>query len=124
MSKYRLTKTFRFEASHQLIGHDGRCSRLHGHSWIGKIVVEGPALHQSGPKKGMLVDYGDIKVAVQSLVDDYLDHHHLNETLEMDSPTSELIAKWIYDQLYDKIPGLAMIVVEETCTSSCQYIGG
>jgi 6-pyruvoyltetrahydropterin/6-carboxytetrahydropterin synthase len=32
-------KEVRFEAAHRLPYHDGKCQRLHGHSWIGRVYV-------------------------------------------------------------------------------------
>lgn len=118
---YRLEKTFRFEASHQLMGHDGKCARLHGHSWIGKVVLEGEELAATGPKTGMLIDYGDISAAVKPLVEEYLDHWHLNDTLKTDHPTSEGVARWIYQQLKPILPNLVEVRIEETCTSAATY---
>ncbi|NES89229.1 6-carboxytetrahydropterin synthase, partial [Okeania sp. SIO2B9] len=69
-------KEFRFEASHQLPNHDGKCARLHGHSWRGVIYVSGNELVNSGGKQGMIMDYGDIKKHLKPLLDDYLDHYH------------------------------------------------
>jgi 6-pyruvoyltetrahydropterin/6-carboxytetrahydropterin synthase len=120
---YRLWKHFKFEASHQLPHHDGKCKRLHGHSWVGKVIVEGDLLFKEGPKAGMLMDYSDIAKAINPLVEQYLDHWHLNDSLKMESPTSELVAKWVYDELLKSPigPFLAMVEINETCTSSCQY---
>jgi len=88
----------------QLENHDGKCARLHGHSWIGRIVCEGDKLQESGPKKNMLIDYGDLKNILTRMVDKYLDHHHLNSTLNTNSPTSEFIAQWIYHYLKEQLP--------------------
>lgn len=122
---FRLEKEFRFEAAHHLPHHDGKCSRLHGHSWVGRIVVEGEELHLTGPKKGMLLDYGYMKIRLQDMVDLYLDHHFLNETLKTDEPTSERIAEWVFNYLKEQDTELARLLVEvqisETCTSSCTY---
>lgn len=118
---FRLEKEFRFEASHQLIHHDGKCARLHGHSWVGRIVCEGPDLIQTGSKQGMLMDYGDMKTALEYWVEAFLDHHHLNQTLQMESPTSEAIAQWLFDNLKPALPLLTEVIVEETCTSRCIY---
>ncbi|MGK7918690.1 MAG: 6-carboxytetrahydropterin synthase QueD [Trichodesmium sp.] len=117
-------KEFRFEASHQLPNHDGKCARLHGHSWRGVIYISGNKLVNSGAKQGMVMDFGDIKKYLKPLLDDYLDHYHLNETTGLLNPTSEAIAKWIYEQLEDKIPGLVAIRIDETCTSQCIYSKG
>lgn len=118
---YILTKKFRFEASHRLPHHDGKCARLHGHSWNGELIVQGEKLHSDGAKQGMLIDYADIKKVLEPLIDNKLDHHHLNDSLPLESPTSENIAKYIYDYIKPKLPELIAVRIEETCTSSCTY---
>jgi 6-pyruvoyltetrahydropterin/6-carboxytetrahydropterin synthase len=116
-----LSKSFRFEASHQLKHHDGKCARLHGHSWLGRVYVRSCELVADGPKQGMVIDFADINKPLKALVETFLDHHHLNETLDMDSPTCENIARWIFERLYNHVPGLVAVRIEETCTSSCTY---
>jgi len=123
MSVWRLTKKFKFEASHQLMHHDGKCARLHGHSWNGEIMVEDFALAQTGPKKNMVMDFGDMKAPLKLLVKKYLDHWHLNDTLKTEMPTSEFVAQWIYDKLKPDLPKLVAVVIEETCTSRCEFVG-
>jgi 6-pyruvoyltetrahydropterin/6-carboxytetrahydropterin synthase len=118
---FRLTKEFRFEASHQLPAHDGKCARLHGHSWRGRVVVRGDVLVDSGPKVGMLLDYGDIKRAVEPLVREHLDHWHLNDSTGLLNPTSEELARWVFERLRPALPMLEAVIIEETCTSSCEY---
>lgn len=121
---FRLEKEFRFEASHQLPCHDGKCARLHGHSWRGRIVCEGPNLLTDGPKTGMLMDYSDMKKALEPYIEEFLDHHHLNETLwpfKIHTPTSEEIARWLFNQLRPVLPLLVAVRIEETCTSACTY---
>ncbi len=122
--RWVIGKEFRFEASHKLPNHDGKCARLHGHSWRCVIYVAGNKLINSGAKQGMIMDYEDIKKQIKPLLDNYLDHYHLNETTGLANPTSEAIAKWIYDRLEDKIPGLIAVKVDETCTSQCIYSKG
>ena len=118
---FRLEKQIRFEASHQLPFHDGKCARLHGHSWIAVLILEHDELIAEGPKAGMLLDFGDISAAVKPLLDTKLDHWHLNETLGLINPTSEEIARWLHQQLIDRLPLLTAVRVEETCTSACEY---
>jgi 6-pyruvoyltetrahydropterin/6-carboxytetrahydropterin synthase len=118
---YRLRKKFTFEASHALPEHNGKCRRLHGHSWVGWLVVEGESLTPSGPKVGMLVDYGDLSAAIRPIVENHLDHWHLNESTGLPNPTSECLAKWIYDKVKPSLPELVAVIVEETCTSSAEY---
>ena len=124
LENWVIGKEFRFEASHQLPNHDGKCARLHGHSWRGVIYVAGNKLVNSGAKQDMIMDYGDIKKYLKPLLENYLDHYHLNETTGLANPTSETIAKWIYEQLENKIPGLVAVRIDETCTSQCIYSKG
>lgn len=121
---YILTKKFRFEASHQLLKHDGKCKRLHGHSWQGEIEVAGEKIHRSGAKQHMLIDYAELSRITKTLVDTYLDHYHLNDRLITSSPTSEFVARWIYDRVVRSLPKgirLVAVTIEETCTSRCRY---
>ena len=67
-----LRKTFRFEASHILPKHPGKCSRLHGHSWVLHVSVNGTV----NPETGFVQDFADISKVVQPIVE-ALDHRHL-----------------------------------------------
>jgi 6-pyruvoyltetrahydropterin/6-carboxytetrahydropterin synthase len=116
----KLTKTFHFEAAHDLPtfppGH--KCRRLHGHSFRFDVIVEGDV----DPAKGYLIDYGDIKTATTPIVHQ-LDHYYLNEIEGLNNPTSEILARWIFEKLRPALPMLSAIIVHETCTSSCEYRG-
>lgn len=120
---YRLSKEFRFEASHQLLRHDGKCQRMHGHSWRGFLICEGNGLIQTGPKENMLVDYGDMGAAAKEL-EALLDHRHLNEIVGSDMPTSEYLARWCFFRVHQAHPTLPLtrVVIAETCTSECEFI--
>ena len=118
---FELSKTFGFEAGHSLTYHDGRCKNPHGHSYLLTLRLSGNSLESDGPKKNMLVDFQDISKVVKPMIDDYFEHKWLNDTLENDSPTSEFIAKWIYDYLIDKLPLLESVTLAETTSSSVTY---
>jgi 6-pyruvoyltetrahydropterin/6-carboxytetrahydropterin synthase len=120
--QWLLAKEFRFEAAHKLPYHDGKCSRLHGHSWRGVVYVAGDTLVAKGAKQGMVMDYSDIKKYLNPLLDNYLDHYYLNESMGLESPTSEEIAAWIYEKLEQAgLAGLTAVRIDETCTSICLY---
>jgi 6-pyruvoyltetrahydropterin/6-carboxytetrahydropterin synthase len=112
-------REFTFEAAHRLThvpdGH--KCARLHGHSYRVEIRVAGPVDEQAG----WVLDFAEIKGAFAPL-HDLLDHHYLNEVEGLGNPTSENLARWIWDGLAGALP-LAEIVVRETCTSGCAYRG-
>ncbi|MDI5811434.1 6-carboxytetrahydropterin synthase, partial [Salmonella enterica subsp. enterica serovar Anatum] len=38
-------------------------------------------------------------------------------------PTSEVLAKWIWDQVKPVAPLLSAVMVKETCTAGCVYRG-
>jgi 6-pyruvoyltetrahydropterin/6-carboxytetrahydropterin synthase len=129
-----LKKTFRFEASHILPLHPGKCSRLHGHSWVLHVYVRG----KRDPKTGMVMDYADISEKMKPVVED-LDHRHLGAwEVEKNgmihhiggrrlwsvpwlpddwNPTSENLLYEIGRQLYKVDFYWSELALEETCTS-------
>lgn len=121
MPTWQLEKKFSFEAAHFLPNHDGKCARLHGHSWKGSVILEDNELITQGPKSGMIADFADISKVIDTIVEDHLDHFCLNSTLPMVSPTSEEVAQWLYEMIKEYLPQLVAVVIEETCTSACTY---
>lgn len=113
-------KEFTIEAAHRLpnVPDGHKCGRLHGHSFLIVIHVRG----EVSPSDGWVMDFSDIKLAFQPLYDQ-LDHHYLNEVEGLSNPTSENLARWIWDKLSPTMPTLAQVVVRETCTSGCIYRG-
>jgi len=118
--KLELRKSFQFEAAHRLpqLPPDHKCHRLHGHSFQMEVVVEGDC----DPRMGWVMDYAEISAAVKPLWE-RLDHYYLNEVPGLENPTSENIAKWLWDHLKPALPLLKEIVVAETCTAKCVYRG-
>lgn len=113
-------KQFQIEAAHLLpnVPPDHKCRRLHGHSFQIEVHVAGDL----DPALGWVMDYADIKVAFQPLFDQ-LDHRYLNDIEGLENPTSENLAIWVWDRLIDPLPSLTKVVVKETCTSGCTYLG-
>lgn len=118
---FTLTKEFRFEAAHMLPHHDGKCRNLHGHSFRGRIIVASKTLWMTGPKQSMVQDFSEIKRVLDPLVDKLLDHKYLNESLPLENPTSEEIARFVYNMVKRDLPLLVAVEIDETCTSSCRY---
>ena len=44
-------------------------------------------------------------------------------TGNLENPTSEVLAKWIWDQVKPVVPLLSAVMVKETCTAGCIYRG-
>jgi len=107
-----------FCGAHNLRGYEGKCENLHGHNWKVEIEVEKPKLD----KIGMVVDFRDVKKALSNILEK-LDHKHLNEVpyFKKHNPTSENIAKFIFDSLDKKISGIVKISIWETDTSCAVY---
>ena len=120
MSRMEIFKDFTFEAAHRLpnLPAEHKCSRLHGHSF--RIVI-----HVSGDldaDKGWVMDFADVKAAFAPILDQ-LDHHYLNDIEGLENPTSEIIAKWVWERLHPYLPQLSKIELHETCTAGCIYRG-
>jgi 6-pyruvoyltetrahydropterin/6-carboxytetrahydropterin synthase len=113
-------REFRFEAAHRLpnVPQGHKCARLHGHSFRVAVHVDGPV----GEDSGWVIDFADIKQAFKP-IHEALDHRYLNDIDGLENPTSEVLARWIWARLQPALPGLARIVVRETCTSGCEYRG-
>ena len=114
---YELRKSLCFESAHRLPhmpeGH--KCRRLHGHSFRATLILRG----ETQPN-GLVIDYGDISEAASPVIK-MLDHQFLNEVPGLENPTSEVLAKWIFERLQMSLPGLYQVIVSETCTTECRY---
>jgi 6-pyruvoyltetrahydropterin/6-carboxytetrahydropterin synthase len=105
---FRVTQEIEFCYGHRLLNYDGKCRFLHGHNGKAVIVLEGETLD----RRGMLVDFTDIKREIAGWIDATLDHrmilHHSDPVVEFlqqqrepiltipDNPTAEAIARMIY----------------------------
>lgn len=118
--KVELRKRFQFEAAHLLprLPETHKCRRLHGHSFQVEVAVAGDC----DPELGWLIDYAEISRAFQPLWEQ-LDHRYLNEVPGLANPTSENLARWIWDRLQPQLPLLVEVIVAETCTAECSYRG-
>ncbi len=113
-----ISRGYRFESAHRLLrvpdGH--KCGRLHGHSYRCTVTVGGDV----DPTMGWICDFAEIDAAFRP-VHALLDHRYLNEIDGLENPTSETIARFIFERL--ELPGLVSVTIQETCVSSCTYTG-
>ena len=119
-TRTEIFKEFTFESAHRLpnVPNGHKCARLHGHSFRVEIHVTGDV----DPSAGWIMDFADLKAAFKPL-HERLDHHYLNEIEGLENPTSENLARWIWENLKPSLPALCRIVVRETCTSGCVFEG-
>ena len=115
-----LVKTFRFDAAHSLSGvpAEHKCRRMHGHGYRIDVHVTGTV----DPRRGWLMDYNELKRAVQAVIDS-LDHRNLNEIPGLENSTSEMLAKYLWDKIAPALPNLSAVVVWESDSSRCIYRG-
>ena len=133
---YSLKTSAAFDSAHFLAGYDGKCASIHGHRWVIEVTAGSSILQKSGAKRGMVIDFGELKEAVKNLADSF-DHALIFEkgslkekTLEAMReeqfhlievsfrPTAENFAKYFYDILKKQnIPVLTVAVYEtpENC---------
>jgi 6-pyruvoyltetrahydropterin/6-carboxytetrahydropterin synthase len=94
-----ITKIFRFESAHILPDHNGKCSRLHGHSYKLEVSLRGKIKHASGESdNGMVLDFADLSRMVKEVIVDRLDHYNLNEVTRVYT-TAENLVHWMWDEL-------------------------
>jgi 6-pyruvoyltetrahydropterin/6-carboxytetrahydropterin synthase len=75
MNQIRVTKEFRFEAAHALMGYDGPCKNVHGHSYeLSVTVIGSPVGDPASAKLGMVLDFGDLKKIIKTQIVDPFDH--------------------------------------------------
>ena len=107
-----------FSAAHHLLNYDGECENQHGHNWMVEAFVQGESLNKSN----ILIDYKFLKREMKAVLD-LLDHKDINELpyFEGQSPSSEMISRFIYTKLKEKISLISKISVWETPTSCASY---
>jgi 6-pyruvoyltetrahydropterin/6-carboxytetrahydropterin synthase len=115
-----LSRSFRIECARRLpcLPADHPCSHVHGHSFVVELELEG----EIDPEIGWLVDYHVIARLWQPL-HDRLDHRYLNDVEGLANPTSELLARWIWDRMKPSLPELSAVNIMETPETRCIYRG-
>lgn len=136
---FKVSKEFSFDMAHILDGHDGKCQNLHGHTYKLQVEVNGD-LVVDGAKKGMVVDFTDVKRIVKAAILDPMDHAFIYDTTsereckiaallnELNSKTfgipvrttAEEMARFMFNRLKDQLP-ISAIRLWETPTSFCEY---
>lgn len=115
--KVLIVTQFDFSAAHTLPNHSGKCRRPHGHNYLLEIGVAAPPRPADGTSaEGMVMDFADLRRAVQEQVLTMVDHRDLNDALppEYQPATAEHLALWVWDTLSAPLRGLTLVRVWET----------
>ncbi len=120
---YRLKIKDHFSSAHYLRNYGGKCENLHGHNWQVEVVVEGNKLNEIE----ILIDFKELKTFLKEVLQE-LDHKLINEIpyFQIHNPSSENIAKFIFDKLKAKLnsfPNLTLkeVTVFESDSASATY---
>ena len=111
-----------FSAAHQLKGYDGDCKNLHGHNYSVVVRVAAEKLNDIG----IALDFKELKAALDEVISGY-DHRNLSELPEFQAvnPTSEILAKVIYDRMGKRLNGggvkVASVRIGESENSAITY---
>lgn len=111
-----------FSAAHQLRGYQGACEKLHGHNWKVQVYVLAEKLNDID----LAIDFHELKRLTDEVLGS-LDHGFLNDIFPFTekNPSSENIAKWIFDSLNKKLQetsvSLSGVTVWESESASATY---
>lgn len=136
---YCLKTSSSFDSAHFLKGYEGKCANIHGHRWTVEVTVSGNDLETEGTKRGMLIDFGDLKKAVRKLADSF-DHALIyekdsllpstltamkNESFHLIEvpfrPTAENFARHFFEILRDDGIAVSSVTVYETPENCAVY---
>lgn len=114
--KVTISKKFDFDAAHFLpkVPEGHKCRRLHGHTYVVEIICAGEV-----DEHGMVLDYAEIATAWQPL-HDLLDHRCLNDIVDLENPTTEILAPYILNRLEPVLDSLVAVKVYESSTTWCE----
>ncbi|WP_026313241.1 6-carboxytetrahydropterin synthase QueD [Actinobacillus capsulatus] len=137
---FKIAKEFSFDMAHMLDGHDGKCQNLHGHTYKLQVEVNGDLIAE-GTKRGMVMDYSDLKSVVKREILDPMDHAYIYDLnsdresqvakllIDLNSKvygipsrtTAEEMAKYMFEKLEKVNLPVSLIRLWETPTSYCEY---
>ena len=117
---YEIKVKANFSAAHNLRNYRGKCEHLHGHNWI----VEAVFAYKRLDGGGMAIDFRDARARLKNAIED-MDHSYLNELqyFKSENPTSENIAKLLYDKIKKEASAVRSVSVWENESSCATYTG-
>ena len=146
MSIVRISKEFNFDMAHALLGYDGLCKNIHGHSYTLVVTVVGvPIDDPDSPQDGMLIDFKDLKGIIRKHIIERFDHAlvlnsatpadavavlqtHYDKIVLLDyQPTTENMISDFAAGIMDLLPAnlrLFSLRLRETPTSYAEWYAG
>ena len=127
---YLLKTAATFDSAHFLSGYNGKCANIHGHTWKLEVAISSQELKETGEKRGMIIDFSDLKKAVRELASRF-DHTLIYEKGSLKDgtvaalsaegfkltevpfrPTAEHFAEHFYRSLAESLPVKSVSVYE------------
>lgn len=115
---YTIKVEAQFSSAHNLREYKGKCESLHGHNWKIEAEVKSASLDTIG----MAMDFSLLRKKLKVIIGK-LDHQYLNKVayFRKVNPTSENIAKYIFDRLKPQVKNLSSVTVWENPSSRATY---
>jgi 6-pyruvoyltetrahydropterin/6-carboxytetrahydropterin synthase len=118
---YELGVIRSFASAHQLLGYQGNCEELHGHTYSIEVTVRTETLDEIG----LAFDFHDLKAMLDRILETY-DHKLLNKVPPYDriNPSAENMARTVYQILKPQLPpgvALAQIKIWESDNAWAAY---
>lgn len=85
LSIMTISKEFTFEAAHRLLGYNGACVNLHGHSYKLIITLQGPV----DTSTNMVMDFSEVKKWVNDKIISKVDHALI---LNSEDPLADILS--------------------------------
>lgn len=124
MPTWTLNTEFRIDSAHSIDGYDGKCGRIHGHTYRVRMTARSNQLNPSKylSSSDMVCDFRELKWAGKDVEKGGLDHAYLNDLVEF-STTAERLAEYIHKETMKKLPdGIKLtITIWETPDSWVEY---
>ncbi len=107
---YEIKVKTSFSAAHNLRNYRGNCENVHGHNWKVKVSAAFSRLDN-----GIAMDFRELKKIAGEVVEE-LDHVNINslDYFKELNPTSENVARYIYEKISDRGVPVKEIAVSET----------
>jgi 6-pyruvoyltetrahydropterin/6-carboxytetrahydropterin synthase len=121
---YEVTIKQSFSAAHMLKESGGTCEKLHGHNFIVEVSICSSALTEAG----ILIDFRILKQWADEILTEF-DHKYLNDIsyFKYTSPSSENVARFIYDRIAEKVKksnlDVSRVTVWESEDARVSYYG-
>ena len=116
---FRLKVELEFDAAHKMVGYQGKCAQLHGHTY----KVEAFFLTRGLDATGISVDFRALREKLAKITEPF-DHSYLNDFKELGNPSTENLSRFIFQRLKDDLPigaVLEKVRVWENPRSWCEY---